>query len=100
MNTFIYFCKRIAKVIAKIKIKIEKQKEMKEKITIDLRTEAEKQRDELHAHICADYRQVLKEQPHARPYRVMAVIGNRYGMTTQGIAALLRRTGDYAPQAK
>lgn len=71
---------------------------MMNEMKIDLRTEAEKQRAALHDSIRNDYKQIIRTQPHARPYRVMTTLGQRYGWTTQGIAALLKRSGDYTPK--
>lgn len=71
---------------------------MKGNVDLDLRTATERERDELHAKIRTDYQSIIKELPHARPYRVMSVLGQRYGWTTQGIASLLIRTGVYTPK--
>jgi hypothetical protein len=71
---------------------------MMKETKFDLRTEAEKQRAALHDNIRNDYKQIIKTQPNARPYRVMASLGQRYGWTTQGIAALLKRSGVYTPK--
>lgn len=86
--------------MAKIDKGIENRKEMEKKMMekMDLRTQAEKAREMLHDRIRNDYRDAIRTQPSVRPYRVMTVLGVKYGWTTQGIASLLRRTGDYAPK--
>lgn len=60
---------------------------------IDIRTPFERARDEKHARICNDYRELTAKMPSSKPYRLMRALGEAHGMTTMGIREVLVRNG-------
>lgn len=66
---------------------------------IDLRTETERARDERHEAICRDYAALHRAYPQYRPYRIMAVLGERHGMSVPGIKKIVESHGLYSPKA-
>lgn len=62
---------------------------------LDLRTPAEKRRDNRDAAICQEFIALVKQHPKAKPYRLFSVIGDRYGMSSYGVAKVLGRCGYY-----
>lgn len=62
---------------------------------IDLRTDREKERDKFYKKMCGDYKVLLKENPDAKPYRLMGVLSMKYNLSTQRIAIVLIKYGLY-----
>lgn len=64
---------------------------------IDLRTDKERMRDELHKQICDEYIALSQQQPTAKPYRIFNAIGEKFGFTKIGVAKIVQRGGLYTP---
>lgn len=63
--------------------------------TIDVRTPAEKAREERHRAICRAYLGLSSQHPECRPYRIMSILARQYGMTVPGIKNVLTSRGLY-----
>ena len=63
--------------------------------TIDVRTPAEKERDEKHKAICRDYLSLSNQHPDCKPHRLMSIVAKQYGMTVPGIKNVLASRGLY-----
>ena len=63
--------------------------------TIDVRTPAEKARDEKHAAICRAYLALTNQHPECKPHRLMSIVAKQYGMTVPGIKNVLTSRGLY-----
>ena len=64
---------------------------------IDVRTPAEKAREERHRAICNAYLAMSNQHPECRPHRLMGVLAGKYGMTVPGIRKVLEQNGLYRP---
>lgn len=64
---------------------------------VELRTPAEIRRDERDAALCNEYNVLLRQQPTAKPYRLFAVLADKYTLSKYGIAKILKRHGVYQP---
>lgn len=64
-------------------------------LKIDLRTDREKEREKFYKKLCRDYRILLKDNPDAKPYRLMGALSMKYNWSTQGIANVLIKYGLY-----
>lgn len=63
--------------------------------TIDVRTPAEKAREERHRAICRSYLSLTNEHPDCKPHRIMSIVAKQYGMTVPGIKNVLTSRGLY-----
>lgn len=66
-----------------------------ETMEIDVRTPAERKRDEKHRAICQAYLNLSSQYPNYKPYRIMAALARQFGMTTPGIKNVLEAKGLY-----
>ena len=62
---------------------------------IDLRTPAERARDERNKQICDQYRKYIKEMPDIAPHRLFRFIAEDIGMTVPGVRKIIINAGRY-----
>lgn len=67
---------------------------------MDLRTEKEKRRLQLHRDIAEEYCLIIRDEPEAAPYRVMTVLAEKHDLSLQGVSVILRKMGVYEPKKK
>lgn len=61
--------------------------------TIDMRTEREKKRDDLHKGVCDAFVYLSERFPEASRYRKLVIIGNQFSITAQGVRGILKSKG-------
>ncbi len=64
---------------------------------IDVRTPSEIRREKRDAMLSNDFKALVRQQPTAKPYRLFSVIGEKYSMSSYGVAKVLTRMGLYTP---
>ena len=62
---------------------------------LDLRTKAERQRDEMRETVCKEFIDSYTEHPSFSPNRHMEVIARRHELTTMGVKYMLVKKGIY-----
>lgn len=86
--------KAVIKLIVKITIKARYTKQQPNTIDMtDLRTPLERARAERDKKLCRKYAECTQTFVGAKPYRIMRILAEEFGMTPQGIRAALVRNG-------
>lgn len=62
---------------------------------IDLRSPAQRARDERSDGICSDFLAAYKAHPEATPHSIIRAIAEKYALTEVGIKAILTKKGIY-----
>lgn len=63
--------------------------------TIDVRTPAEKAREERHKAICQAYLSLCNQHPDCKPHRLMTIVAKQFGMTVPGVKNVISSNGLY-----
>ncbi len=58
-----------------------------------LKTAHERRKEERNLHICMDYCDWSASNPEAKPNRIFAALGAKYGMSIMGIKLIVKRNG-------
>lgn len=67
---------------------------------LDLKTEKQKRRLQLHHDLAEEYCDIVRDEPDAAPYRVMTVLAEKHDLSLQGVSVILRKMGVYEPKKK
>ncbi|MBR5043042.1 MAG: hypothetical protein IKX67_07355 [Bacteroidales bacterium] len=62
---------------------------------IELRTPAQRAKEERSDAICSDFLTAYKAHPEATPHRIICGIADKYGLTDVGVKAILTKRGIY-----
>lgn len=62
---------------------------------LDFRTEYQKKVAQKRTAIANEYQELKKDHADVKPWRLFSVIGDRHGMTAEGIKQILIRAGLY-----
>lgn len=69
-------------------------------MAVDLRTPAERAREEKHNRICAMFLDLSNKQPDVAPHRIFGAIAQAEGMTVPGVKNIVMQNGLYATKSK